>query len=58
MITPDTIELPLYDAFARLMELEKNSEHRSVDPTSYLTLVETLHNGYMLNNEDELILLF
>src|SRR5688572_2864389 len=55
MISADTIELPLYDAFARLMELEKSTDHRSVDPNSYLTLVEILHNGYMLNSEDELI---
>ena len=55
MISRDLIELPLYDAFARLMELEKSSEHRSVDPNSYLALVETLHSGYMLNSDEELI---
>ncbi|WP_207515711.1 hypothetical protein [Longitalea luteola] len=49
------IELPLYNAFIQLMQLEKDQPNKGIDPGSYLQLIDVLHQGYALNSKDELL---
>lgn len=55
MIKEQDIQLPLYEAFIELLQLEKGQQHRSVEAGSYLQLIDILHSGYMLNSKEDLV---
>jgi hypothetical protein len=53
---PD-ITFPLQNAFLEIMRTEKGMQHKGVDLSSYLLLIDTLRNGYGLNSKEELLFL-
>lgn len=55
MMAEENIQIPLFETFLELMQLEKDQPHKSVEPDSYLLLIDRLRKGYMLNSRDELL---
>jgi len=53
----DDIELPLYELYKTVKELDEKTGHAGIDLKSYLTLLETMQRGYMLVSKEGLSLL-
>ena len=53
----DDIELPLYELYKTVKELDEKTGHAGIDLKSYLILLETIQRGYMLMSKEGLALL-